>query len=227
MLLIGIVGTTIAPWMQFYQQPPWPTRASPQGLPPDAHRRACGLHWGNGRLCSSSWSLWLTIHAHGLRVETVKDAAEALRPWRALPARASSPLAYSMRPCSRRPFSPWPPPYQLSEGIGWERGLDRSFREAPEFYTVYTALIILGAGLVLIPTRRCLKIMYWSQVLQRRATAARAGVHAPAHQQPQGRGHPHQLRFYNITAGPPSLQCRASRPTSPSPPSSPPPSAAK
>ena len=49
--------------------------------------------------------------------------------------------------------------------MGWERGLDRSFGEAPEFYSVYTLLIVLGAGLVLLPHAPLLKIMYLSQVL--------------------------------------------------------------
>jgi Mn2+/Fe2+ NRAMP family transporter len=55
--------------------------------------------------------------------------------------------------------------FYICEGMGWERGIDRNFREAPEFYTLYTAIIALGAGLILLPRAPLIPIMFWSQVL--------------------------------------------------------------
>ena len=165
-MLVGIVGTTIAPWMQFYQQ----AAVVDKGL------TAKDLRFGRidvlvgcvGALIVVFFIIVTcaaTIHAHGQRVDTVGDAAEALRPLAgpycaglfALGLLNASLFAASILPLATA--------YQLAEGIGWERGLDRSFREAPEFYTVYTALIVLGGGLVLLPRAPLLKIMYLSQVL--------------------------------------------------------------
>jgi Mn2+/Fe2+ NRAMP family transporter len=106
-----------------------------------------------------------TIHASGKSVADVKDAAMALFPLAgkycgglfALGLLNASLFAASILPLATA--------YQVSEGRGWERGLDRSFGEAPEFYSVYTLLIVLGAGLVLLPHAPLLKIMYLSQVL--------------------------------------------------------------
>ncbi len=49
--------------------------------------------------------------------------------------------------------------------MGWERGVNRSFAEAPEFYSLYTGMIVVGAGIVLLPRAPLLTIMYLSQVL--------------------------------------------------------------
>jgi Mn2+/Fe2+ NRAMP family transporter len=53
----------------------------------------------------------------------------------------------------------------MCEGIGWERGVGRSFREAPQFYLIYTGLIVVGGGLVLLPQAPLLRIMLLSQVM--------------------------------------------------------------
>jgi len=98
-------------------------------------------------------------------VETVEDAAQALRPL-AGPYCASL-FAFGLLNASLFAASilPLATAYQIAEGIGWERGLDRKFHEAPEFYIIYTLLIVLGAGLILIPGAPLLQIMYLSQVL--------------------------------------------------------------
>jgi Mn2+/Fe2+ NRAMP family transporter len=166
MMLVGIVGTTIAPWMQFYQQ----AAVVDKGLTSKDLRvgRLDVLVGCIGALVVVFFIIVTcaaTIHAQGQRVETVRDAAEALRPL-AGPYCAGL-FAFGLLNASLFAASilPLATAYQLAEGIGWERGLDRSFREAPEFYSVYTALIVLGGGLVLLPHAPLLKIMYLSQVL--------------------------------------------------------------
>jgi len=54
--------------------------------------------------------------------------------------------------------------YCICEGMGWNTGVDKRFEEAPQFFGLYTALIVIGAGVVLIPNFPLLKIMYFSQV---------------------------------------------------------------
>lgn len=165
-MLIGIVGTTIAPWMQFYQQAAVvDKRLTSRDLLIGRIDVLVGCVGAVVVVFFIILTCAATIYAHGQRVETVEDAAEALRPL-AGPYCAGL-FAFGLLNASLFAASilPLTTAYQLAEGIGWERGLDRSFREAPEFYSIYTALIVLGGGLVLLPNAPLLKIMYLSQVL--------------------------------------------------------------
>jgi len=166
MMLIGIVGTTIAPWMQFYQQ----AAVVDKGVTAKdyGYTRWDVLVGCIGALVVVFFivvTCAATIHASGLRVESVRDAAEALRPLAG--KYCASLFAFGLLNASLFAASilPLATAYQVCEGIGWERGLDRTFREAPEFYGTYTALIVVGAGIVLLPRAPLLKIMYLSQVL--------------------------------------------------------------
>jgi NRAMP (natural resistance-associated macrophage protein)-like metal ion transporter len=170
MMLIGIIGTTIAPWMQFYQQ----AAVVDKGITAKDYRFT-RIDVLVGCIAAIVVVLFIvvtcaaTIYTHGKpgveNVREVKDAALALFPLAG--KYCASLFAFGLLNASLFAASilPLATAYQLCEGMGWERGVDRSFREAPEFYTVYTALIVLGGGLVLLPNAPLLKIMYLSQVL--------------------------------------------------------------
>jgi NRAMP (natural resistance-associated macrophage protein)-like metal ion transporter len=165
-MIIGMVGTTIAPWMQFYVQ----ASVVDKGVRASDYR-LCRLDVLTGSIVAIAVVFFIvvtcaaTINTAGIHVDEVKDAAMALRPLAgdfcatlfAIGLLNASLFAASILPLATA--------YQVAEGVGWERGVNRSFREAPEFYTLYTALIVLGAGIVLIPNAPLLKIMYLSQVL--------------------------------------------------------------
>jgi len=166
MMLVGIVGTTIAPWMQFYQQ----AAVADKGLTAQDKRavRADVLVGCIGALIvvfAIVVTCAATIHHEGLRVKSVGDAAQALFPL----AGANCARLFALGLLNASLFAasilPLATAYQVAEGMGWERGVDRTFREAPEFYTTYGALIAIGAGLLLIPGAPLLAIMYLSQVL--------------------------------------------------------------
>jgi len=53
----------------------------------------------------------------------------------------------------------------VCEGMGFESGVDKGFKEAPFFYWLYTLLIALGAGVVLVPNFPLVKVVILSQVL--------------------------------------------------------------
>jgi len=55
--------------------------------------------------------------------------------------------------------------YTVCEAFGWESSVDCKFEEAPQFYILYSLMIVLGAGLVMIPNAPLIPIMYFSQVL--------------------------------------------------------------
>ncbi len=165
-MLVAIVGTTIAPWMQFYQQ----AAVADKGITMAQYRYtvldvlvgcvgALVVVFFIVMTCAS------TIHASGLRVDSIDQAAEALRPLAG--PNCAVLFAFGLLNASLFAASilPLATAYQVTEGIGWERGLDRKFGEAPEFYVIYTSLIVLGAGAVLWPNAPLLPIMYISQVL--------------------------------------------------------------
>jgi len=164
-MLIAVVGTTIAPWMQFYQQ----SAVVDKGVSARDYGY-CRTDVIIGCITAIVVAFFITLttaatlHVNHISINTAKDAALALEP---LAGRyASSLFAFGLLNASLFAASilPLATAYSVCEGIGWERGLNLSFKEAPEFYGLYTGIIALGAGFVLIPRAPLLLIMYLSQV---------------------------------------------------------------
>ena len=106
-----------------------------------------------------------TLHTNGVRIESAKDAALALGP---LAGRyASSLFAFGLLNASvfSAAILPLSTAYVVCEAFGWEAGVNHGWRDAPIFFTVYTALIILGAGVILLPIQSLVKTMMASQTL--------------------------------------------------------------
>jgi Mn2+/Fe2+ NRAMP family transporter len=104
-----------------------------------------------------------TLHRAGIAVETAADAARALEPLAGIYSKqlfaiglvGASTLAASILPLSTS--------YAVCEALGWESGVSKGWRDAPAFFTLYTALIALGAGVVLLPNLSLIRIMLVSQ----------------------------------------------------------------
>ena len=164
-MLIGCIGTTIAPWMQFYLQ----SAVVDKGVPASEYRY-CRIDVVTGSIGAVIVAFFIilttgaTLFARGIPIKGAEDAALALEPLAgpycsylfSFGLLNASLFAASILPLSTA--------YSVCEGMGWERGVNNSFREAPEFYGLYTGLIVIGAGLVLMPHAPLLKIMYLSQV---------------------------------------------------------------
>jgi len=165
-MLIGIVGTTIAPWMQFYQQ----AAVVDKGITIKDYRMTrvdvlVGCVVAVVVVFFIMVTCAATIHASGQHIDDAEGAAEALRP---LAGEYCARLfAFGLLNASlfAACILPLATAYQICEGMGWERGVDRRFGEAPEFYTVYTLMVLVGAGLVMIPHAPLFGIMYYSQVI--------------------------------------------------------------
>jgi len=164
-MLIGVIGTTIAPWMQFYQQ----SAVVDKGISAGDYGY-CRTDVIVGCITAIIVAFFITLttaatlNVNHISINTAEDAALALRP---LAGRYASYLfAFGLLNASLFAASilPLATAYSVCEGIGWERGLNYSFKEAPEFYGLYGGLIALGAGFVLIPRAPLLVIMYLSQV---------------------------------------------------------------
>jgi len=166
-MLVGTIGTTIAPWMQFYLQ----ASIVEKGVTP-RHYKASRLDVVFGCLFTDIVAWFIIVacaHAFAGGRQEIHDGAEA--------ARALKPLAgnyayilfgaglfnASLFAASILPLST---AYTFCEGLGFESGLDKKFREAQFFYWFYTVLVGAGAAAVLfIPDQKLIPVSILSQVL--------------------------------------------------------------
>jgi Mn2+/Fe2+ NRAMP family transporter len=165
-MVIGLVGTTIAPWMQFYLQ----ASIVEKGIKIEEYKFArFDIVMGSIIVHIVAFFIILvcaeTLFKNGVRIETAKDAAISLYPLAgkyctylfAFGLVNASLFAASILPLSTT--------YLICEGLGWEAGIDKKFSEAPQFYGLYSLLIFLGAGIILYPNVPLIPIMYFSQVI--------------------------------------------------------------
>ena len=165
-LSIAMVGTTIAPWMQFFVQ----SNVVDKGLTArDLKLQRIDVVSGTVAAGFIAWCIVLTtgtvLHRSGVGIETAADAAGALAPVAgayatqlfALGLLGASLLAACVLPLTAS--------YAVCEAFGFERGIDRSWAEAPVFNGIYTFVIVFGAAFILIPGLNLVSIMVFSQVV--------------------------------------------------------------
>jgi NRAMP (natural resistance-associated macrophage protein)-like metal ion transporter len=165
-MVIGLVGTTIAPWMQFYLQ----ASVVEKGITERQYRAS---RWDVILGCIFTdvvaWFIIVacaaTLYAVGHHnIESAADAAQALRPLAgdyAYLLFAAGLFNASLFAASILPIST---AYAVCEGLGFESGLDKRFDEAPVFYWLYTLLIVFGAGVLLVPRVPLVYVSVLSQV---------------------------------------------------------------
>jgi|SRR5579863_7511674 len=167
-MLIGTIGTTIAPWMQYYLQ----ASVVEKGVTVRQYK-ASRLDVILGCFFTDivAWFIIVacaaTLYATGhTQIENGADAARALRPLAGEYAYilfGAGLLNASIFAASILPLST---AYTVCEGLGVESGLDKKFSEAKVFYWLYTVLVGAGAlSVLLIPNRLLIKVTVLSQVL--------------------------------------------------------------
>ncbi len=166
-MVVGVIGTTIAPWMQFYLQ----ASIVEKGVTKKQYRLS---RWDVIIGCIFTdvvaWFIIVacaaTLFAHGqFKINDASEAAQALKPLAgdfahilfAVGLFNASLFAASILPLSTA--------YVVCEGLGFESGVNRKFSEAPFFYWLYTALIVAGAAVILIPGLPLITITVFSQVV--------------------------------------------------------------
>jgi Mn2+/Fe2+ NRAMP family transporter len=166
-MMIGMVGTTIAPWMQFYQQ----ASVVEKGIKVKNYSLA---RWDVilGCIMTDVVAFFIivacaaTIHGSGNgQIASAADAALALRPL----AGHAAGILFAFGLVNASLFAacilPLSTAYYVCEGLGLESGVDKRFQEAPAFYWLYTALIVLGALIVVVLSEaRQVPIILMSQV---------------------------------------------------------------
>ncbi len=163
-LAVTIIGTTIAPWMQFYQQ----STIADKGLKvvDYAYERldvTVGSVFGAVVACFIVIACAATLFEHGVHIETAGDAASALGPLAGRYASTLFVLGLFNASFFTAAILPLSTAYVFCEAFGWESGVDRSLNEAPVFFGIYIALIVLGAGIILLPIRSLVQVMLASQ----------------------------------------------------------------
>ncbi|HEX8043042.1 Nramp family divalent metal transporter [Candidatus Deferrimicrobium sp.] len=165
-MLIGLVGTTIAPWMQFYLQ----SAVVEKNVQVEDYKY-CRTDVVVGCIMTDVVALFIivacgaTLFANGVRIEGAKDAALALTPLAGKYASTLFAIGLANASLFAASILPLSTAYCVCEGMGWESGIDKDFRTAPQFFWLYTGLIFLGGTLVLYPRAPLMMIMYLSQVI--------------------------------------------------------------
>ncbi|MBK8127718.1 MAG: Nramp family divalent metal transporter [bacterium] len=166
LMIIGVIGTTIAPWMQFYQQASVVEKEIPLKL--YKYSRIDTIVGGVG---VSVIALFIvvtcaqTIHPLGIVIEEAAQAAQALAPAAGDFAAILFGLGLLNASLFGASILPISTSYTICEALGWESGVKYKFDEAKQFYIIYTSLIVLGAAFVLIPGLPLIRVMFLSQVV--------------------------------------------------------------
>ncbi|SEG05847.1 NRAMP (natural resistance-associated macrophage protein) metal ion transporters [Caloramator fervidus] len=163
---IGMIGTTITPYMQFYLQ----SSIVDKGLSIEDYKYEkldvyISAFWGDLVSFFIIVTTAVTLYTNGIRIDSAEQAAIALKPLAGQYASAlfglglfgASALAIAIIPLSTT--------YAICEAFGFERGLDNTFKEAPIFYGIFGGMIILSALIVLLPKISLVSVMLATQQL--------------------------------------------------------------
>jgi NRAMP (natural resistance-associated macrophage protein)-like metal ion transporter len=166
-MVIGVVGTTIAPWMQFYLQSSIVEKGvTVRGIKASRWDVIAGciftdiVAWFIIVACAA------TLYLHGYRdIKYAADAAQALKPLAGQYAYILFAVGLFNASLFAASILPLSTAYTVCEGLGFESGVDKRFGEAPFFYWLYTLLIVAGGAVLLIPRLPLVKIAVLSQVV--------------------------------------------------------------
>jgi Mn2+/Fe2+ NRAMP family transporter len=165
-ILVTIIGTTIAPWMQFYQQSSIVDKGL--GVTDYAYERLDVIVGSVFAVLVAGFitvACAATLHANGVRIETARDAAMALGPLAGPYAQTLFAFGLLNASVFSAAILPLSTAYVVCEAFGWEAAVNRSWKEAPIFFGIYTALVALGAAIILLPIKSLVQAMLASQTL--------------------------------------------------------------
>ena len=164
--VLGIIGTTVAPWMQFYMQ----SAVIEKKLKVSDYKYTL---WDVVLGCIATVVVAFfiivacaaTLHVNGVKINEASDAAMALKPLAG--ALDGQLFAFGLFVASifSAAILPLATAYYVCEAFGFEAGIDKKFSEAPQFYFLFTVIILIGAGIILIPGAPLIAITIWTQVI--------------------------------------------------------------
>ena len=164
-IVIGIIGTTIAPWMQFYMQ----SAVIEKGLKITDYKYTL-MDVVIGSIITVVVAFFIivacasTLHLNGVVINEAKDAAMALKPIAGDMASITFAFGLFVASIFSATILPVATAFYVCEAFGFEAGIDKKWKEAPQFYWLFTFIIIIGAAIILIPNAPLIIITLWSQV---------------------------------------------------------------
>ena len=166
MLSIAIIGTTITPWMQFYLQ----SSIAEKGIKKEQYR-ASRLDVIIGCSITDIISFFIIVTCgallfpHGIRVNEASEAALALKPLAGEYAYLIFSLSLANASLLGAIIVPLATAYYVCEAMGWEAGINKTFKEAPQFMWIYTMTIVLASLVIMIPGAPLVLLMVLSAVV--------------------------------------------------------------
>ena len=165
-MVIALVGTTIAPWMQFYMQ----STVIEKGLKMKNYKFTL-IDIIVGCVITVVVAFFImvacgsTLYPHGIVINEAKNAALALEPLAGKMASSVFAFGYFVASVFSATILPLATAFYVSEAFGFEAGIDKKWDEAKEFYTLYTGILVISVIIILIPNAPLIKISVWSQVI--------------------------------------------------------------
>ena len=164
--LVAVVGTTISPYMQVYVQ----SSVVEKGVTPDDYSKTKTDVWV-GTVFAILIVFFIivstaaTLHKEGIQISTAGEAAQALRPLAGRYAEVLFGLGLFGASMLAAGVLPLATAYSISEALGFEKGVSRSFREAPIFLGVFTFLVAVGAAIAIVPNLPLFRVLLVTQVI--------------------------------------------------------------
>jgi len=163
-VVIGIIGTTIAPWMQFYMQ----SSVIEKGLKIKDYKFTL-IDIAIGCVATVAVAFFIivacasTLNKHGITINNASDAANALAPLAGEMAKYVFAFGLFVASIFSATILPVATAFYVCEAFGYEAGIDKKWDEAPQFYWLYTSIIVIGAAIILLPNAPLIAISLWSQ----------------------------------------------------------------
>ena len=166
LMVIGVVGTTITPWMQFYLQ----SAVVEKGVRKEQYW-ASRIDVIFGCFMTDIVAFFIvvacgaTLFKAGIKISSAEAAAASLAPIAGKYASILFAIGLANASLFAASILPLATAYYICEGLGWEAGVNKTFKDAPQFMWLYTLIIAIGALIVLVPNAPLIAIMWVSQVV--------------------------------------------------------------
>src|SRR5215211_4919303 len=163
---VAVIGTTISPYMQVYVQ----SSVVEKGVTPDEYSKTRTDVWV-GTIFAVLIVFFIivstaaTLHKAGIQVSSAADAAHALRPLAGRYAQTLFGIGLLGASMLAAGVLPLATAYSISEALGFEKGVSRSFREAPIFLGTFTFLVAVGAAIAIVPNLPLIRVLLVTQVI--------------------------------------------------------------
>ena len=165
-MVVGLVGTTIAPWMQFYMQ----SSVIEKKLKVEDYKITM-IDVVVGSIATVVVAFFImvacasTLNLNGIEIHNAKDAALALKPLAGDMAQYVFAFGLFVASVFAASILPLTTSFYICQAFGFEAGVDKKWHEAPQFYTLYTSMIIIGVTIILIPNVPLIILTYYSQIM--------------------------------------------------------------